>query len=1040
MNPKIILLFILTILVGAGAWLALSQQDSTDTSAAHWDQGNEEQVPEEEWQTEENLGAEGSGEDGGQRQELQAKDLLNGSLDVSEPRPEVTIFGKVQNAQAIGIAEAKVMLDLRRSGRWDRNRITKEVTTAADGSFSFSGQGYQNLRISLQVQHQDYAVGISNKNFNSKEVKGSLDMGAITLMQGGSIRGRLTDMSGMSVQGGEVRLSSQDRGRRWTMGRTSLFETEATDGLGSFVLQHIPAGDYRLNGTAKNRQRQRSDSFSVKEGEVTELDAIKLGPGFLLTGTVFQPNGTPLAGAELSLRNEGRRGRRYNAKSNTEGRFEFDHLPPMTARVEVEADGYLQFDQGGIDVETTQALNINLQEGLRITGQITDAATNQPISLYGAQVVRVANLPNPQADREREEMRSQMDLFRRQMQGEELTAEESSKVEQSMQDMRERFRNLGNADGGGGRNWGGGGTGDGNNRRRGGGRGNWGGGNWGSGMWGGGNSSMPGDIGEQSEHANGEFAFTGLEEGIYVIDVGSANHPKLRSERVELRMGAPAVLNVGLPRGVRVSGVVLSSTAEVPLAGADVELRRVLPEGESDSPFGNFGNWGGGRGNTGGTAGGNAGGTGGNNRWTAMRDRMQSFSNDGPASATALSTKTNAQGKFRFTPVLAGNYLLVVKASGHARKTSDVLELANDLQGMEMLLGALGQVKGVIAGIPADKMSEAQVIAVRPPWTTKEGQVNSDGSYSIKDLQPGKYMVRAYVGSRQDFMRSQMRALMSNRGNETDPLASLQEDVVLAEGQTVTHNLILTLDPSGDVIGKVMMNGEGAQGYRVRLRQVEQGAQDGGMGGGFGGFGGFGGRRGGGRLSASVDQNGDYRITNVPAGFYSLQVQAPRGRSSIYSQEIQVVAEMENVQVAVALLLGNLEGKIQLPAGEEAPAEPEPALEAGPGDRGGRRGRGSGGVIQLFPNTSTVPEDRSQFERDNGPIQRTMVRNDSFSFTNIPVGSYLLQLRGGGRSAVTQQVYVNAGDNSPLQIIAGSLPSKEETPAEKSEEANGTEK
>src|SRR5690606_17191094 len=111
---------------------------------------------------------------------------------------------------------------------------------------------------------------------------------------------------------------------------------------------------------------------------------------------------------------------------------------------------------------------------------------------------------------------------------------------------------------------------------------------------------IPQDPGAIVPHPGGEFTLTGLDEGVYAVDVKAEDYQMTRSEAVELRVGQPAPsLTVILQRGVEVHGEVVRETDGRGIAGArgTFILRNVRPgtvalrvqapgyEGEVGPPF-----------------------------------------------------------------------------------------------------------------------------------------------------------------------------------------------------------------------------------------------------------------------------------------------------------------------------------------------------------------------------------------------------------------------------------------------------------------------
>ena len=210
-----------------------------------------------------------------------------------------------------------------------------------------------------------------------------------------------------------------------------------------------------------------------------------------------------------------------------------------------------------------------------------------------------------------------------------------------------------------------------------------------------------------------------------------------------------------------------------------------------------------------------------------------------------------------------------------------------------------------------------------------------------------------------------------------------------------------------------MVNGKGAQGYRVSLRKIEQNTgQDGSRGRGFGGMFGRG-------NSATVDQNGEFEITGVEIGEYTASVSASssRGRwgggDPISRHRIYVAADQTTTVPMVTINYGSLVGTLTLP--------PEQDLNSNSAVKSqdeGRSSRGSAGRVSLYKGVTEVPDPTTDFGAEVLRFS-ARVRNNKFEFKELPTGDYLIQVRMTGRDSVTKTLYVAAGEKKEIEILAG---------------------
>jgi hypothetical protein len=671
-------------------------------------------------------------------------------------------------------------------------------------------------------------------------------------------------------------------------------------------------------------------------------------------------------------------------RTDSRGEFAFDHLPPGNYSVEVRADGYLtNSDNRDIDITQTPPLTITMRPGLRIEGQVVDAVTSQPVTFFAAKALRIASLDAGVRNAQRRKVIEQIRALSRR-EGE-RTPEEQAQITK----LHDTMMDLGNR-GGMGR-----GGRDGGDR---GSRGRDGGGM--RGMRGrsmrgmrGRNSNIAGDAGKPKKRPDGRFAFDGLEEGVYVVDIGSPDHQRLRSTRVELRSGAvPHVLNLILARGLILSGTVLAKTGNRPLPQAKVELR--LVDEQDDSRRRNRSRdpaRGGGR-----------------------NGRTSRFGGEGPRTTRVLDVSSGRDGKFEIKGAPPGKYVLRATAEGFTVATTKAFLLSGDQSGINLLLGAKGILEGRVSGIRPDQIPEARVMVYSLPRNFRDVHVQADGSYRITGLEPGDYFVRASLGEgRRLLFRQMFRGFgrgMGGRGGTGGQSGQNQNpppvDVKIKEDGVHHFDVVLTINLTGIVVGKVLVDGAAAQGYRVSLRKLDPdtGAQQ--PGGGFA-------RHDGGGNRATVDQNGDYKIRDVEVGRYVVTVsRGGFGGSTVSRQDVFVGVNTETVVPTVWINIGSLEGVVKIPPPEESKSgssvKTDPKLAGG----GPIRGR-----VTLYKGVTTVPD-----QADGNEVLRftARIRAGKFEFTGLPTGDYLLQVRVSGREATTQTVYIGSGSEK-ITVTGGKV-------------------
>jgi hypothetical protein len=836
-KQSLVLLFGALVLLVAGGLMVPQFLAEAETPPLRWSEHDEIEV----------LGAaipESTAGDGAvERIELEAADGAFARGD--EARVAVLLRGRVVDRFGAPQAGAKVWLDFGRGGprggqAGRQRRVPDPVETDREGRFAFQGQAFRSLRVSLQVLHAGHAPGLFDKDVG--EVEGEVELGDLVIERGGELVGRVTDLEGNGIPGALVQLTPENSNRmRWLRDRENLVSDSTTDNNGYFRRPNVTAGDWSATASAKMHTEGRSSVFAVENEQTLDIEDIRLGPGFELTGYVHGPDSLPVAGAEVTVRgerngNRGQRGRQHSATTDERGQFFLEHLPGVALQLDVRADGFLPFQQEEVDAKLGQPLHITLQAGLRITGTTLDE-DGAPVSLFAVRAVRVRNLPVPGL-----ETSDPAELFARMRSGD-LDETERDAIRAQIEALR----------------------GAGDNGRR----GRQGGGPDGGGRTGGGNTR---DLGRAERHADGRFELTGLQEGVYEVHLQSSEHARFRSAELELRLGNAAPdLRVVLDRGIYVAGIVRDER-EVPVANARVSLRAPTPARPGR------------RGTT----------DGGTPDLAAIgRDFARQFA----GAQLNIEGTTNVDGEFVLKHVPRGSYRLQAEADGFADASIEPFELADDRSGVVLRLGTLGVIVGQVRGLREGEHTQARVAAVSAtmgqgggmfrgrgqgggggPFRT--GSIAADGSYRIEGLEAGDYVVRSWIGSPQEIMRVLGPQLFDG---------SLAADVVVRGGEESLLDVALQRNEVGVVSGSVRHNGAPGVGLQVELAREDTGTTA-----GQGGRGGPGGRgmRGnfGGTQQATVASSGRFQIENVPAGTYRLRIQAGRRGGLLHEETVQVVA------------------------------------------------------------------------------------------------------------------------------------------------------
>ncbi|MFT4539268.1 MAG: putative GH25 family protein [Planctomycetota bacterium] len=165
----------------------------------------------------------------------------------------------------------------------------------------------------------------------------------VNMTIGGTIKGRVVNSNGEPVRGATVTTHDKD----WTDDEFmraigDMYPTMATTRKaktkkdGSFELSGLTPADYLLHITHSQYTEVMAPGYSVAEaGEAGEADAgdVTMASGATVKGTVYDPNGTALVGAMVSMQAEvlpGQTPISYRKKTDQNGSYVIKHVRPGT--------------------------------------------------------------------------------------------------------------------------------------------------------------------------------------------------------------------------------------------------------------------------------------------------------------------------------------------------------------------------------------------------------------------------------------------------------------------------------------------------------------------------------------------------------------------------------------------------------------------------------------------------------------------------------------------------------------------------------------
>lgn len=299
---------------------------------------------------------------------------------------------KNTNNEPVGNAMIRVLRFFGEKPQFDTTR------TKQDGTFAFAG--LLPGRYTVTIDAQGYPIlQVNNQEVPAENVE-------FILKSGGILRGKVTEKeTNLAVTKFTVNVTPEGRrGMRGFFGQgnrgaSESFETET----GEFEISGLGEGEYNVTVRADGYLSSTEQNVAIKEGKVTEIE-IKLTKGIELTGEVLDAEtNEPVAGARVSLVEgstgvgfggvRGARTGRSIATTTTDalGKFSMNNVPAGNFIVRATSENYIEgTEQIEISPEKENFVTIYLLSGGRITGQVLDAVTGQPV--MGANVALPSSL------------------------------------------------------------------------------------------------------------------------------------------------------------------------------------------------------------------------------------------------------------------------------------------------------------------------------------------------------------------------------------------------------------------------------------------------------------------------------------------------------------------------------------------------------------------------------------------------------------------------------------------------------------------------
>ena len=246
---------------------------------------------------------------------------------------------------------------------YETTAVKDKFEAVADGSFNLVGVDAGTY--ALKVTAKDYAARLTD-NFIVVDGQQMPPL-SIGLSQGGSIRGRVVDSTGAPVSGAAVISKDSEYEEGYEDFVDGLVATRTTvrkaktnaDGL--FEIKLLNPGRYKVQIEHMNFTTTAVKNLVVTEGKQTDAGQTTLKVGGTVSGRVTDQAGKPLSRGSVRLYNA--EGKVYPGRTDTEGRYVIEHIPPGpytlgAARTAASGDVF-----GGIIDQAASEIQITVIEG-----------------------------------------------------------------------------------------------------------------------------------------------------------------------------------------------------------------------------------------------------------------------------------------------------------------------------------------------------------------------------------------------------------------------------------------------------------------------------------------------------------------------------------------------------------------------------------------------------------------------------------------------------------------------------------------------------
>lgn len=190
----------------------------------------------------------------------------------------------------------------------------------------------------------------------------------LTAIVYGSVTGTITDTNGNPIAGASVSVIPS------SSGAASTAEVK-TDASGNYTLPKVQAGTYAVRASAPGYLGGTSPTFVVQQG-ANVAPTLMLTQAATVAGTITDANGKPIAGASVYLvPPTGTTATVAGVKTDASGNYVLNNVPAGSYTVRAYATGYLSATSAAFSVVpgSNAAPTLALTQAATLTGTVTDA-------------------------------------------------------------------------------------------------------------------------------------------------------------------------------------------------------------------------------------------------------------------------------------------------------------------------------------------------------------------------------------------------------------------------------------------------------------------------------------------------------------------------------------------------------------------------------------------------------------------------------------------------------------------------------------------